>query len=682
MGAFILYLFETCLCLSILFLVYLISFRKETYFNLNRFYLLGIMFISLVLPIVHLSFSISSNPSIHESVSEIGKIRSYYADIISMTEQEFSYLPYVNYESAIFEDNESVDSGLNNTNLAYTKNDNNITNNSFLKGMHLSLAKIILLIYLLGVIFFLFRLLFLTRWLFLTIRSNTHKKFKGYEIILLNKEIPPFSFLKYIFINKETANFHEYEQIIAHELVHVNQRHSFDLLVANGLTVFMWFNPLAWQLQKAIKTTHEYIADSKVVSQGYELFDYQSLLLRQLVGIPSIGLVNNLNLLFIKKRIIMMTKKKSGFASKMKALLIIPAALVAFILFANLTLKSPALNFTNYNTTKSSNLEGIWKNNSKTTYGKLLLFKGSNLSILEHEKSVNVVDLSILVNEKEFVILNGKQKQGVLKYEIENNKLKIWWNENEFSVYSKTKYSNSAEALIPKKFKDISLPLMQESKILDKTQLIYNIYVYPDKYYVEDEECNLAKLKECIQKRVSKFNVLDKMFATSRLYIDKSTNMESVYNLLQILRKLQLYKIGFATIPKGDISKLQYHYSALPQKLPPLEKDGAKLMEIEKIKDRLIILKPSSDIKKTGSEFESFIVKHPDYIASLQYNNTTKYGEYLAIIDMTFNVLYKLRDQYSFEKHGMKYLDLPKNLQKKIRKKYPMRVSQTNLDDE
>lgn len=376
-----------------------------------------------------------------------------------------------------------------------------------------------------------------------------------------------------------------------------------------------------------------------------------------------------------------MTKQKSGFASKMKALLIIPTALAVFIMFANLTLRSPILNFTNYNTEISSNLEGIWKNTSQTTYGKLLLFNGDKLSILEEEHSVKVIDVNIKINEKEFVILNGNRKQGALKYSIDNKKLRIWWSMNESSVYYKTKFSNSSEALRSNGYKDISLPVMHESKILDKTQFIYNIYVYSDKYYVEDLACSLAQLKEAIKSRVSKFSVLDKPYVTSRLYIDQSTPMQAVTDLNQVLRELKLYKIGFATLPAKDVSKLQYHYTALPKKLPPLEMDGAELIDTDEIKDRLMILKPSSDIKTMSADFKQFILNHPDYIANLQYDNNTKYGDYLAVVDMTFKVLYQLRDKASFQKHGMKYTDLPNDLQKKIRKQYPMRISEANLDN-
>ncbi len=125
---------------------------------------------------------------------------------------------------------------------------------------------------------------------------------------------------------------------------------------------------------------------------------------------------------------------------------------------------------------------------------------------------------------------------------------------------------------------------------------------------------------------------------------------------------------------------MQYHCSAIPQKLPPTQKDGAELIDKEKIKHRLIILNTDGDIEKLSVKFENYIVSHPDYLASLEYVNSTKYGEYLAIINMAFKVIYKLRNEYSFEKHGMKYTDLPHNYQIKIRKKYPMRITQSNPD--
>ena len=108
MVKFLLYLFETGLCLSILFLVYVLFFKKETYFNFNRLYLIAIMILALVVPVIHVSLKISSFETIQYPVGEIGKFRNYYRELIAMTDPEFSASPYLKYESAdieFYEDN-------------------------------------------------------------------------------------------------------------------------------------------------------------------------------------------------------------------------------------------------------------------------------------------------------------------------------------------------------------------------------------------------------------------------------------------------------------------------------------------------------------------------------------------------------------------------------------------------
>lgn len=680
MITFLLYLFETGLCLSILFLVYALFFSKETYFNFNRIYLISIIACSLVLPFIHISIHVSSN-KLEEPISEIGKFRAYYSELIASTEPDFANNPYRKYQSAQFEGSELFE---NNTDL--------ITSNkleasglenpeqSFLRSV--STAKIILLIYFAGVAFFLIRLLILTWSLFRIIKRNPKLKDKGHRLILLNNEIPPFSFFRYIFVNKEATTLKEFEQILAHEKVHVSQRHSIDLYLAHVLTVFQWFNPMVWQLQKAIKTTHEYIADSKVVKQGFELFDYQSLLLSQLISIRSVELVNNFNLLFIKKRIAMMTKNKSGFPAKLKALLIIPTALIIFFLFSNLTIKSPVFNYTNFGITKSVNFDGIWKNTQQGTFGSLLSFEGKQLSVLEKLDHVNVIDLDIEITKNQFIIMKHGKKQETLPYEFVGDKLKIWWTKTEASVYLKTEYANSFEVLIPDAYTDIQVPRMSESKILDQAKYIFNIWVYDDKYFVDRKRCSLATLSETIQKRVNQFNVLDKPYITTRLYVDKNTHMKAVYDLFQVLRQMKLYKVAYAVLPESNTSRLHYHLTAIPQKLPPTEADGAKMMDEKEVGDRLIKFSASDNLQKTRSRYREFMIQHPDYIAQFQWNNKTEYQDYLAFVNMTYSVAYGLRDTYALKKYDLKYSELPTKLQKELRKKYPLRITHNNVDED
>lgn len=138
--------------------------------------------------------------------------------------------------------------------------------------------------------------------------------------------------MKYVFVHEAMRQTEEFEQVLAHERTHIRQKHSLDLLIVQLVAAFLWFNPLVWHLIKSLKTTHEYIADRKMITQGYSLVEYQTLLLRQLISNNSFGLVHNFNLSFIKKRITMMKNKKSGRIGRAKVAL----AVFTTIIFSGL----------------------------------------------------------------------------------------------------------------------------------------------------------------------------------------------------------------------------------------------------------------------------------------------------------------------------------------------------------
>jgi hypothetical protein len=660
-------------------MVYFLFLRKETYFNFNRIYLLGIMALALIIPVVHITIAVTAKDNIEETFHDIGKLRSYYTEFVAMGDAEFGREKYRNYPVATFEEN------------YYYAKDNEKANrllkdetggegaiNSNTKSSKINLLKLIIIVYLLGVLFFLVRLIVLLTWLANTVKSNPRQRHKNYKLVLMEKEVPPFSFFRYIFVTKEATQLNQFEQVLAHEKVHVGQMHSLDLIIAHAITVFQWFNPLVWNLQKAIKTTHEYIADSKVVNQGFELFDYQSLLLSQLVSIQSVELVNNFNLISIKKRIAMMTKSKSRFSAKLKALIIIPMALVTFFLFADMTIKSPVLNFTNFSSAKVSNLDGIWENSSDT-FGKLLLFKGSNLSILESSDKVDVIDLDIVIKDEVFEFNRfGKAKES-LKYQLSGSELKIWWTDNEYAVYKKTHFKNSSDAFTPKEAGNIKLPMAEYAKILEKPNLVINVYVYSDKYIVEDVECKLANLKEVLSNKFTGFNKLDWPFITARLVVDEDTEMKSVNALKQVMREISLLRVSYGSFPKSGASELQFHASGLTKMLPPL---GAEDIARDEIEERIFDIVDGDDLNLKAKELRAFVENHPDYIMVYQNKNSTLYGNYIAASDMVFKVFYGLRNEYTQAKFNLKYIDLPKNLQKEVRKKYPMRLSETNSDEE
>jgi TonB family protein len=121
--------------------------------------------------------------------------------------------------------------------------------------------------------------------------------------------------------------------MIAHELEHVRQGHSFDVIILEALTVFQWFNPFMWLLRRAIRENHEFLADQAVLSSGINRGYYKKLLLTQFTG-EQLEIANSFNYSLIKKRIKMMSKIKSSKLANSKIILGVLVAVSLVIVFA------------------------------------------------------------------------------------------------------------------------------------------------------------------------------------------------------------------------------------------------------------------------------------------------------------------------------------------------------------
>ena len=193
------------------------------------------------------------------------------------------------------------------------------------------ITLIFLIIYGVGVVVILSKNVWTIRWIKSLITCSATISREGVTIIKIPQPIAPFSFFRYVFVHDAIVDTPEFDQILAHEKTHIEQRHSFDLVFIQILAAFLWFNPIVWQLIKSLKTTHEYIADRRIINSGYSLVEYQTLLLKQLISNNSFGLVHNFNLSFIKKRITMMKNKRSGWSGKIRAAMAIAATLIVSV---------------------------------------------------------------------------------------------------------------------------------------------------------------------------------------------------------------------------------------------------------------------------------------------------------------------------------------------------------------
>lgn len=155
--------------------------------------------------------------------------------------------------------------------------------------------------------------------------SNPKVKYKNAKLVLLDEKTLPHTFLNFIYINFEDYNNRNIEdELYTHELVHVNQKHTLDILFIEVLKVIFWFNPLFIFYKKAIQLNHEFLADEEIVKTYNNVPFYQNLLLQKSSNVQTIYLASNLNYLVTKKRLIMMTKSTSQTIAVLKKIAIIP----------------------------------------------------------------------------------------------------------------------------------------------------------------------------------------------------------------------------------------------------------------------------------------------------------------------------------------------------------------------
>lgn len=148
----------------------------------------------------------------------------------------------------------------------------------------------------------------------------------GVPIYNLSENITPFSFFGWIFIHLEEHSCEELSQILLHEQIHVRQWHSIDVVLAEILCIFFWWNPAVWLMKREITINLEYLADNGVLRKGINSREYQYHLLRLTYHETAVQIVNNFNVSQLKKRIMMMNKTKSPTRKWAKYILILPLA--------------------------------------------------------------------------------------------------------------------------------------------------------------------------------------------------------------------------------------------------------------------------------------------------------------------------------------------------------------------
>jgi len=276
---------KVALCLSVLFIIYYLFLSRDTMYSRNRMFINISFMLSLILPLVSIQ-----TRSPHD-------IQVFGRDLTGMT------IPGVNDLSPATAGSMSYD------------------------WQHL-----LFIIYLTGIAFAGLKLLVEVISLLLLIVRQ--KRDERNIIILNNSRTSGFSAFGHIFIDK-SLDPDDAEEIIKHEQKHLNRLHFVDILLIELLKVIQWFNPFIYLFDKSLRAVHEYQADEECLSSGIPVHSYQGLVMNQVFRARIFNPSNSFsNPTLIKKRMIMMTKKRSKALANLKILLVVPMLAALLILFS------------------------------------------------------------------------------------------------------------------------------------------------------------------------------------------------------------------------------------------------------------------------------------------------------------------------------------------------------------
>lgn len=292
----ILYFLQSTICMAFFYALYSLFLKRDTFFRVNRVFLLLTLAASLLIPSLKIPFQ-----------PESGSATVDLAMIEAVVVTSHQYL---------------------NSNMLGEVVVTPIVEKSYSWYQYLGF------IYFIGALLLSVR--FLKNLIQLLIWSRTNKRIKkdGVQLVVMKDNYPPFSFLNSIFICKEDYGKPEFNSILAHERVHVDELHTFDLIIIEVLSVLFWLNPFVWMYKSSLQEVHEYLADDRVVKGHINANEYKMHIVNQFAGGELFRLANNFGQSTLKKRISMLGKIKTPKIALVKLLLLLPIFAVLFSAFA------------------------------------------------------------------------------------------------------------------------------------------------------------------------------------------------------------------------------------------------------------------------------------------------------------------------------------------------------------
>lgn len=275
------YLLTSTIAATILLVVYQLFLEKEKMHRFNRFYLLLSLLFSLLIPFISIEI-------IEENTTPVNApIPMSFSGGTMVIAEETSYLEQIVW------------------------------------GIYILVTAILVFRFIRNIVAF-----------YQLKKNNATLSFQNATLVLLKEAVLPHTFMNTIFINEAEYQERKIEkELFAHEMTHVNQKHTLDVLFVELIKTIFWFNPLFVLYKKAIQLNHEFLADEKVVQSYKNIPFYQSLLLSKASCNPPLYLASNLNFQVTKKRFLMMSRNSSKQIMLGKQLGLLPIFTALFCYF-------------------------------------------------------------------------------------------------------------------------------------------------------------------------------------------------------------------------------------------------------------------------------------------------------------------------------------------------------------
>lgn len=289
------YLIKASLCLGIVYLFYYFLLRRLTCYTWNRYFLLLAPVLAFLIPLLKADALVADR-----STGAVVFIR------------QFSFVQ-----------------------------DATITGAGRAQETGLELWQVLLPVFITGVLFLLIRLCVQLYALKKIRNAAVYVQAGNHRFYHLEGEHSPFSFGEHVYLNRTLYDDVEFEKIIRHEQVHVQQKHTIDVILMETVCILNWFNPFAWFVKHAAKQNLEFIADEMVLQGGYNRKGYQYLLLKVARETQGLSFANNFLFPSLKKRIEMMNKTRTGKAHLLKFVIVLPLTAMLLVAFGETRKSTP-----------------------------------------------------------------------------------------------------------------------------------------------------------------------------------------------------------------------------------------------------------------------------------------------------------------------------------------------------